>query len=44
MIYLVMDAPGTLSSHARHKHAFTTISDSNEEGDDDDYEEEEDDK
>jgi hypothetical protein len=49
MIYLGMDAPGTLSSHARHKRAFTTISDSNEEGDDDgndddDYEEEEDDK
>jgi hypothetical protein len=47
MVYLGMDAPGMLSSHARRKHASSTISDSDEEGDDgvdsdgnDDYEEE----
>jgi hypothetical protein len=47
MVYRGMDAPGMLSSHARHKRASSTISDSDEEGDDgvdgdgnDDYEEE----
>jgi hypothetical protein len=47
MVYLSMDAPDTSSSHARCKHASTTVSDSNDDGDDDDnnddYEEEEDD-
>jgi hypothetical protein len=51
IVYLGMDAPRTLSSHARRKSASTTISDSDEEGDDgddcdgnDDYEEEEEDE
>jgi hypothetical protein len=34
MVYLGMDAPGMLSSHARRKRASSTISDSDEEGDD----------
>jgi hypothetical protein len=43
MVYLAMDTPGMSSSHARHKCASTTVSDSDEEGDDgDDYEEEDD--
>jgi hypothetical protein len=31
MVYLGMDAPGTLSSHARRKRASTSILDSNDE-------------
>jgi hypothetical protein len=52
MVYLDMDAPDTSSSHARHKSAFTSIPDSDDEieeeddgndGDrDDDYEDEDD--
>jgi hypothetical protein len=30
MVYLGMDAPGTLSSHARRKRASTTVPDSND--------------
>jgi hypothetical protein len=48
MVFLGMDAPGTLTSHARCKHASTTVPDFDDEieeeddGDDGDYEDEDD--
>jgi hypothetical protein len=44
MVYFRMDAPDTLGTHARRKHATTIVSDSDEESDNDDDDYEEDDE